>query len=91
MAETRSRPLEITPLASLVAPINTPLSQTSKAPGADEAAARELQVALTSASIRSMLASPDRLREIAILSELIQPPRAMRPLRQPRIQNRPAH
>jgi hypothetical protein len=84
MSETRSRPLEIAPLESLSVPTLSPLAKLGTAPRPEPAAAPEPPQAFTSASIRSVLATPGKLREIAILSELLQPPRALRALRRPR-------
>jgi hypothetical protein len=84
MAEKKNRALEITPLSALVAPIGAPLTQLSTPmPPEHSIPARPLP-AFDSATIRSLLANTSKLREVAILSELLQPPRALRPYRRPR-------
>ena len=44
----------------------------------------QLHPALTSGELRAMLASPTKLREVALLTELLQPPLALRPPRRSR-------
>jgi hypothetical protein len=78
MAQTRSRPLEITPLASPLAPLNTPLTDVSAVAKVEYPHSAEPVPTLTGEAIQLILANPTRVREIAILSELLQPPLAMR-------------
>jgi hypothetical protein len=84
MAETRNRPLQIAPLSSLTAPLGAPLAQLSAATRPEPPARVAPPQLFTTASIRSMLADSGKLREITMLSELLQPPRALRALRRPR-------
>jgi hypothetical protein len=84
LAETKNRPLQITPLTSLSVPMSTPLGQLLAAPAPEPPAPFPPPRAFTSASIRSMFADSGKLREIAMLSELLQPPRALRPFHRSR-------
>ena len=84
MAQTRNRPLEITPLASPLAPINSPLTQISTGAKIEHPGSLDSPPAFTGESLRSMLGNPTRLREAALLTELLQPPVALRRLRRPR-------
>ena len=82
----KSRPLEITPLSSPIAPIGTPTAQVTQGTTLDlpYATSTKSQPTLTSNDLRVMLSSPGKLREIALLGELLQPPIALRaPRRSP--------
>jgi hypothetical protein len=83
LAEGKARPLEIAPLAAPLVPINVPLAQSvSTSVTASSVplggAQNQRTAAMTGADIRSRFASADNLREIAILSEILQPPLAVR-------------
>jgi hypothetical protein len=78
MAQKRNRPLEITPLASPMAPIGSPLAPISAVTPTEQPTVPDSPPAFTSASLRVMLASSTKLREVAILTELLQPPLALR-------------
>ncbi len=82
MAETRNRPLEITPLASPLTPLMVPLSAASSALAAEKAVERPVGVPVE--HIRLALSAPDRLRELAVLSEILKPPLSLRSLRRSR-------
>ncbi len=82
MAETRNRPLEITPLASPLTPLMVPLSGASSALAAEKAVDRPVGVPVE--HIRLALSAPDRLRELALLSEILKPPLSLRSLRRSR-------
>jgi hypothetical protein len=84
MAETRNRPLQIVPLSSLTAPLSAPLAQLSAAPRPEPPAPIAPPQSFTTGSIRSMLVESGKLRDIIMLSEILQPPRALRHLRRPR-------
>jgi hypothetical protein len=84
MAETRSRPLQIAPLSSLVGAKGAPLAPLSAVTSPAPPPPLEPPQVFTSASVRSLLATSGKLREIAALSEILQPPRALRPLRRRR-------
>ncbi len=83
MAMQRNKPLEITPLFTSLAPLSLPLSQSSAAPQAHETSGGDRPVSMSSEAIRNLLSSPARLREFALLTEVLQPPVALR-RRQPR-------
>ena len=80
MAQKRNRPLEITPLASPLAPVNSPLTQLTTGAKIEHPGSLDSPPAFTAESLRSMLANPIRLREAALLTELLQPPLALRRL-----------
>ncbi len=82
----KGRTLEIVPLSTPISPINSPLTQVSQQtiPDMPHATTNKPIPTLTSSDLHSMLASPARLREIALLGELLQPPVALRGPRRPR-------
>jgi len=75
MAQKRNKRLEIEPLAM----INSPLTQVSAGAQIEHPGSPDSAPAFTSESLRRMLASSTRLREVALLTELLQPPLARRP------------
>jgi hypothetical protein len=77
MAMERSKPLEIVPLSTSMAPLSRPLSQTSLSSGAI-VQTPATSPPVSSADVRKMLASPGKLRELVLLSEILQPPLALR-------------
>jgi hypothetical protein len=91
LAEGKARPLEIEPLSAQMVPIHVPLAQSVSASVTSVSAtaptvtgrgvAGESRPAVTCAEIRSRFAAADKLREIAILSEILQPPVSVRPPR----------
>jgi hypothetical protein len=82
----KARPLEITPLSTPIAPIGAPIPQISQGTTLDlpYGTSTKSQPTLTSNDLRVMLASPGKLREVALLGELLQPPIALRAPRRPR-------
>jgi hypothetical protein len=74
MAQKRNKRLEIAPLAM----INSPLTQHSAGAQIEHPGSPDSEPAFTSESLRSMLASSTKLREVALLTELLQPPVALR-------------
>jgi hypothetical protein len=81
MALQRNKPLEITPLFSSLAPLSLPLSQASAAPQVQQERGTANPVTLSSLDIRKLLSSPGKLREFALLTEVLQPPVSLRPRR----------
>ena len=81
MALQRNKPLEITPLFTSLAPLSLPLSQESVAPQVQQERGTANPVTMSGAEIRKMLSSPGKLREFALLTEVLQPPIALRPRR----------
>jgi len=81
LAPKRGKPLDIAPLSTPIAPISSaPLTSSSQTP-APEVARTAAQPDVPSLSIdelRAMLGSPKRLREVALLGELLQPPVSLR-------------
>jgi hypothetical protein len=84
MAEKKARPLAIAPLAAPLAPIAAPLSETVAVPVTQQPAARPRLPSYSAGELRSLLTSTTKLREMAVLSELLQPPLVLRPLRRHR-------
>ena len=86
LLSNKSRPLQITPLANPIAPIGTPTPQVSQGTTLDlpYRTSTKSQPVLSSDDLRDMLASPGKLREIALLGELLQKPVALRAPRHPR-------
>jgi hypothetical protein len=81
MALQRNKPLEIVPLFSSLAPLSLPLSQGSVAPQVQQERGTANPVTLSGLDIRKMLSSPGKLREFALLTEVLQPPVSLRPRR----------
>jgi hypothetical protein len=77
MAMERSKPLEITPLSTAMAPLARPLSQTSSEPSSRAQSPASLPP-ISHTDIRRMLATPGKLREMVLLTEILQPPLALR-------------
>jgi hypothetical protein len=78
LAQKKNRPLEIRPLSSPLSPINAPLTQVSVGTAIEQLGSYQLHTALTSTELRTMLGTSNRLREIALLNELLQPPVSLR-------------
>jgi hypothetical protein len=78
LAQKKNRPLEIAPLSSPLSPIAVPLTQTSIGTAIEHPGSYQLDTALTSGELRVMLSTSNKLREIALLNELLQPPVSMR-------------
>jgi hypothetical protein len=78
MALQRNKPLEIVPLFSSLAPLSLPLTQASVAPLVQQERGTANPVTLSGLDIRKMLSSPGKLREFALLSEVLQPPVSLR-------------
>jgi hypothetical protein len=78
MALRKNRPLEISPLDAPPAPFGAPLAHLATSTLREGPKAWEKPAAFDSANLRTMLASQHKLRELAILSEILQPPLALR-------------
>jgi hypothetical protein len=79
MAQKKARRLEITPLSAPLAPLSSPLHQitgtaTPLDPGKTPAAIPPIHAD----ALRAMLAQPTRIREAFLISEILQPPVALR-------------
>lgn len=81
MALQRNKPLEISPLFTSLAPLSLPLSQASVAPQVQQERGTANPVTLSGLDIRKLLSSPGKLREFALLTEVLQPPVSLRPRR----------
>lgn len=87
LSQKRARHLEIAPLSTPLAPISSaPLTGASQTPAPEVARTAALPdvPSLSIDDLRAMLASPKRLREVALLGELLQPPVTLRAPRRPR-------
>jgi len=78
MAQKKNRPLEITPLSSPLSLSDSHLVKLSTRQPADRHSFADAAPSLSAETVRTMLASPAKLREIALLSEVLQPPVSMR-------------
>jgi hypothetical protein len=78
LAQRKNRPLEIQPLSSPLSPIHSPLTQVSLGTTVEHPGSYQLHTALTSTELRTMLGTSNKLREIALLNELLQPPVSLR-------------
>jgi hypothetical protein len=78
MALKRNRPLEISPLDDPSAPFAMPLVQLATTTLREQPKAWDTSPAFDIATIRTSLRSKDKLRELALLSEILQPPLALR-------------
>jgi hypothetical protein len=81
LAQKKARPLAVPPLAAPLSPLAAPLTETVSTPVAAPPTPQSSPVAYSAGDLRALLAVPAKLREIAVLSELLQPPRARRPWR----------
>ncbi len=81
MALAMGRPFEGTQLEAPLAALSSSLTPLGNRSAASEQDAEALPPgqAMDVAAVRAMLASPKRLREVAILSELLKPPLGLRP------------
>ncbi len=81
MALQRNKPLEITPLILVAcSSVATAVASIGCATGAAGTGTAN-PVTLSSLDIRKLLSSPGKLREIALLTEVLQPPVSLRPRR----------
>jgi hypothetical protein len=78
LAKQRAKPLELTPLNSPLGSLFVPLSQSPAASNVGNLQSNMVNPTLTGGEIRTLLASPTKLREIALLSEILQPPVTLR-------------
>jgi hypothetical protein len=78
MAQKQNRPLELTPLDFPVAPLGAPLTHLATSALREQPRSWDVLPAFDSAALRTMLASRNKLREVALLSEILQPPLALR-------------
>jgi len=83
LGEGKGGRLEIAPLASPLVPIDLPLAQTVSSSVTGATASKHAMAAVTGAEVRSRLATASQLREIALLSEILQPPVSLRAPRRP--------
>lgn len=74
----RARPLEITPLGTPMKRLTRPLAQASATAevALDRGAGRA--VSLSAVEARKALASPEKLRQLLALNEILAPPLALR-------------
>jgi hypothetical protein len=79
LAQRRSKPLEISPLSAPLSSLTRPLSGAST-PSQSEPAPITTLTSLPplSGAVQKLLASPSRLREVFILTEILRPPLALR-------------
>jgi hypothetical protein len=78
MALRKNRPLEISPLDASPAPFGTPLAHLATPVLGEQRKLSESPASFDSATLRTMLSSKNKLRELAVISEILQPPLALR-------------
>jgi hypothetical protein len=78
MAQAANRPLEITPLDIPLSTLSSTLTPLGVRGSLEPRSFRNAAATLDSRTARAMLTSPEKLREIAILSEVLKPPLALR-------------
>ena len=78
MAQAANRPLEITPIDIPLSSLSSTITPLGARAAIGPSSFQSVAPALDAKSIREMLRSPQRLREIAILSEVLRPPVALR-------------
>jgi hypothetical protein len=78
MADTKARPLEITPLSGPLAPLSAPLTQQTAAATVLPAGSNNAPPAFDSSQLRAMFGKPNKLREMAVLTEVLGRPVALR-------------
>ncbi|MGO9469671.1 MAG: hypothetical protein ACLQIB_05005 [Isosphaeraceae bacterium] len=78
LSDRKSGRLEIVPLASPLVPIDLPLAQSVSSSVTGATASSQPIPAVTGTEVRSRLASANQLREIALLSEILEPPVSLR-------------
>jgi hypothetical protein len=81
MAETAGRPLEITPLELPLESLSSSHIPLGSRGVVDLTRGQSISTGLDARAVRKLIGSPEKLREIAILTELLQPPLALRPRR----------
>jgi hypothetical protein len=84
LSDRKAGRLEIAPLAAALVPIDLPLAQSVSSSVTGATTRSQPMPGVTGTEVRSMLATAGKLREIALLSEILQPPVSMRPPRRPR-------
>ncbi len=78
MARAANRPLEITPLDLPLASLASSLIPLGARASFEPASFHEVGPSLNGKSVRAMFGSPEKLREITILTEVLKPPVALR-------------
>ncbi len=78
MSQQKNRPLELTPLDSPLAPLGAPLTQLATSALREQPRSWDVPAAFDGAALRAMLASTNKLRQVALLNEILQPPLALR-------------
>jgi hypothetical protein len=78
MAKLASRPLEITPLDQPLESLSSSLVPLGTRGAVDLTRSENAAPVLSARAVGQMLRSPQKLREVAILTELLQPPLALR-------------
>jgi hypothetical protein len=84
MANAANRPLEITPLEIPLSSLSSTLTPLGSRASIEPRSSRAPAPTLNATSARAMLSSPEKLREVAILTEILKPPLALRQSRRSR-------
>jgi hypothetical protein len=78
MAQAANRPLEITPLEIPLASLSSSHIPLGARLSSEPASFRAVRPALDGKTLGAMFSSPEKLREIAVLTEVLKPPLALR-------------
>jgi hypothetical protein len=78
LALRKARPLEITPLSAPIAGLSRSLADASAVSETRSRPARDGRPTLTGGEVRGLLAAPGKIREVVLLTEILQPPVALR-------------
>ena len=84
MSRAANRPLEITPLEIPLTSLSSTLTPLGTRASLEPRPVRTSTTTFDAQSARAMLRSPEKLREIAILAEVLKPPLALRRSRRTR-------
>src|SRR3954467_3949069 len=78
LALQRARPLELTPLSAPIVGLSRTLSDYTAVPDVNRRHAGDSRPTLSGVEIRTLLATPGKIREVVLLNEVLQPPLALR-------------
>jgi hypothetical protein len=78
MALRRNKPLEITPLGAPMKRLSRPLTDASAFAQVAQDRGAAPDASLTAAMARKLMSTPEGLRGVAVLTEILLPPLALR-------------
>jgi hypothetical protein len=78
LARQKAKPLELTPLSAPITGLTRSLSDYTAEPDINRRHAGDSRPTLTGVEVRGLLATPERIREVVLMNEILQPPVALR-------------